>query len=124
MIITIGSQASGETGLKIWMNGLIAVLNTLLKPQRIPTGTATIDAIKEPVKTVFKAGEDLVNVGWLAGVFAFLPFTGGVLREKAFLRSAWRCRTRIPGCARRGDRPEVFGFHPDRRRDRAISNRS
>ena len=27
MIITIGSQASGETGLKIWMNGFTAAMN-------------------------------------------------------------------------------------------------
>lgn len=54
MIMTIGSQARGDTGLKIWMNGLTAVFTTLLSPHRMPSGTAIRDAMTNPVNTVFR----------------------------------------------------------------------
>ncbi len=51
-MVTMGSQASGETGLKIWISGLSAVLITRLIPHRIPAGTATRVASRKPVNTV------------------------------------------------------------------------
>ena len=52
--MTIGSQASGDTGLKICTSGLIAALNVAIRPQSMPSGTATRVAIRKPVNTVFR----------------------------------------------------------------------
>ena len=46
IMVTIGSQASGETGLKIWISGLIAPLNVLERPLAIPT--APDDGLASP----------------------------------------------------------------------------
>ena len=51
-MVTIGSQASGETGLKIWMMGLSAALNVEDRPHRMPSGMATRLASTKPAKTV------------------------------------------------------------------------
>src|SRR5689334_13347752 len=40
-IVTIGSHASGDTGLNTWISGLNIALKVLLAPHRIPSGTAT-----------------------------------------------------------------------------------
>ena len=53
-IVTIGSHASGDTGLKIWISGLNAALIVLLRPQRMPSGTARSVASRKPVNTVFR----------------------------------------------------------------------
>ena len=39
-MVTIGSHASGDTGLKTWISGLSAVFTVLERPQRMPSGTA------------------------------------------------------------------------------------
>ena len=51
-MVTIGSQASGETGLNIWISGFIAEFTVGLRPQKIPIGTATIVATRKPKNTV------------------------------------------------------------------------
>ena len=51
-IVTIGSQASGDTGLKIWISGFSAALIVVLRPQRMPTGTAMSVASRKPMNTV------------------------------------------------------------------------
>ncbi len=48
MMVTIGSQASGETGLNNWISGLIAALIVVLSPHRMPIGTAISVASSEP----------------------------------------------------------------------------
>ena len=40
-MVTIGSQASGDTGLKIWISGLRAPLTVRDSPDAMPIGTAT-----------------------------------------------------------------------------------
>ena len=52
-MVTIGSQASGETGLKIWMSGLIAAFTVDDRPATMPSGTATAVAIRKPNITVW-----------------------------------------------------------------------
>ena len=37
-MVTIGSHASGETGLKIWISGLMAAFTVGDRPQRSPAG--------------------------------------------------------------------------------------
>ncbi len=49
----MGSQASGLTGLKIWMSGLSAALAVGESPARMPSGTATAVASRKPKKTVW-----------------------------------------------------------------------
>src|SRR6476660_5969274 len=53
-IVTIGSHASGETGLNTWISGLNMALNVLLAPHRIPSGTATSVASTKPANTVLR----------------------------------------------------------------------
>ena len=43
-----GIQASGEMGLRIWMNGLTALNRTLFKPNKMPSMMATIEAARNP----------------------------------------------------------------------------
>ena len=52
--VTMGSQAKGDTGLKICTNGLMAVLKTGLMPQNRPSGTAINVAITKPANTVYR----------------------------------------------------------------------
>jgi hypothetical protein len=49
----MGSQASGETGLKIWISGLSAALAVGDSPAAMPSGTATTVAIRKPKNTVW-----------------------------------------------------------------------
>ena len=51
-MVTIGNQASGETGLKIWMIGLKAAFAMGLSPHMMPIGTAMMVAIRKPKNTV------------------------------------------------------------------------
>ena len=51
-MVTIGSQASGETGLKSCTSGLKAAFAVAESPQRMPSGTATSVASRKPKKTV------------------------------------------------------------------------
>ena len=51
-MVTSGSQASGETGLKIWISGFTALYTVLLNPQTMPSGTAISEAMAKPVITV------------------------------------------------------------------------
>ena len=51
-MVTIGSHASGETGLNTWINGLSAALIIGERPHRMPIGTATRVARTKPVNTV------------------------------------------------------------------------
>ena len=51
-MVTIGSQASGETGLKIWMSGFRPAFTAGDRPQRMPSGTATSVASRKPNITV------------------------------------------------------------------------
>jgi hypothetical protein len=52
-MVTSGSQASGDTGLKIWTKGLIAAFTVGDRPARMPNGMASAVPIRKPVKTVF-----------------------------------------------------------------------
>ena len=54
IIVTIGSQASGDTGLKSWISGLNIALNVLLTPHRMPMGTASNVASRKPANTVLR----------------------------------------------------------------------
>ena len=51
-MVTIGNQANGETGLKIWINGFSAEFAVGESPAKIPNGTAKNVAIRKPKKTV------------------------------------------------------------------------
>ena len=53
IMVTIGNQASGETGLKIWISGFNAAFAVALRPAMMPNGIATTEAIKKPKKTVW-----------------------------------------------------------------------
>jgi hypothetical protein len=50
--VTSGSQANGDTGLKIWITGLMALLSVLFRPIAMPSGMAMITAAKNPLSTV------------------------------------------------------------------------
>ena len=52
-MVTIGSQASGETGLKIWMSGVRPRFTVGDRPQTMPSGTATSVAMAKPKSTVW-----------------------------------------------------------------------
>src|SRR4051812_42518884 len=54
IIVTMGSQASGDTGLNTWMSGLNIALNVGLMPHRMPSGMATRLASRNPANTVFR----------------------------------------------------------------------
>src|SRR5688500_6381080 len=54
MMVTSGSHASGDTGLKIWINRFSAELIVVLSPHRMPSGTAISVASKNPVNTVLR----------------------------------------------------------------------
>ena len=58
IMVTMGSHASGDTGLKSCINGLNIALKVLLTPHRIPIGTARMVASRNPANTVFR----LVNI--------------------------------------------------------------
>jgi hypothetical protein len=51
-MVTMGSQASGLTGLKIWISGLSAAFAVAERPAAMPSGTATTVASRKPKKTV------------------------------------------------------------------------
>ena len=51
-MVTIGSHARGETGLKIWISGFSAALAVLDRPAAMPSGMAMMAAIRKPKKTV------------------------------------------------------------------------
>ncbi len=53
-IVTSGSQARGETGLNIWIRGFKALITVLLNPQITPIGSATSEAMTNPINTVFR----------------------------------------------------------------------
>src|SRR6186713_2627353 len=53
-MVTIGSHASGETGLNTWISGLNIALKVLLAPQRMPSGTAISVASRNPANTVLR----------------------------------------------------------------------
>ena len=67
-MVTIGSQASGETGLKIWISGLIAPLTVCDRPEAMPSGTAMMRGDQEAEADGEQRGDDLVDIGRLAGV--------------------------------------------------------
>ncbi len=51
-MVTMGSHASGETGLKICISGFSAAFAVTDKPAAMPNGIATIDAMRKPKSTV------------------------------------------------------------------------
>ena len=53
IIVTIGNHARGETGLKIWISGFSAAFAVADRPARMPKGTATMVAIRNPKNTVW-----------------------------------------------------------------------
>jgi hypothetical protein len=81
IIVTIGSHASGETGLNNWISGLNIALKVLLAPQRMPMGTGQQSRQQESGKHRLEAGENLIDVGRLAGVLAHRHVRGRVLRQ-------------------------------------------
>ena len=52
IMVTIGSQARGDTGLKIWISGLMAPLKDFDNPDAMPSGTAISVPITNPRPTV------------------------------------------------------------------------
>ena len=52
-MVTMGNHASGDTGLKIWIKGLIAALADGDRPAAMPSGMAITEAMIKPKKTVF-----------------------------------------------------------------------
>ena len=74
-MVTIGSQASGDTGLKIWISGLIAPFTVVDRPQAMPSGTAISVAIRKPRPTVFSDVRIWSTIGRLAGVVALLDLS-------------------------------------------------
>ena len=60
-IVTIGSQASGDTGWMTWTSGLIAALNACDMPHMRPSGTAISDASRKPISDRLERGQDLVE---------------------------------------------------------------
>jgi hypothetical protein len=90
MMVTSGSHASGDTGLKICINKLSAELIVGLSPHRMPSGTAISVASKKPVNTVFR----LVRI-WSMYVGLPVYFTrrisaSGFLASLTALRFSWR----------------------------------
>ena len=51
-MVTMGSQASGDTGLKICTKGLMAALAVGDRPEAMPKGTAIRVPKRKPMKTV------------------------------------------------------------------------
>ena len=51
-IVTIGSHARGDTGLKSCTSGFTAAFTVFDRPARMPTGTATSVASTKPANTV------------------------------------------------------------------------
>ncbi len=51
-MVTIGSQASGDTGLNSWTRGFTAALTVFERPASTPTGTAINVASTNPANTV------------------------------------------------------------------------
>ena len=51
-MVTIGSHASGETGLKIWISGFSAAFAVTDRPAAMPRGIATAEAMRKPNNTV------------------------------------------------------------------------
>ena len=54
IIVTMGSHASGDTGLNSWISGLNIALKVLLAPHRMPMGTASNVASRNPANTVLR----------------------------------------------------------------------
>src|SRR5688500_1939481 len=54
IIVTIGSHASGDSGLNSCISGLNIALSVLLAPHSMPSGTAMIVASRNPANTVFR----------------------------------------------------------------------
>ena len=51
----MGSQASGDTGLKTWISGIDRPRRSgSTDPHRIPIGTAISEAMRKPAKTVWR----------------------------------------------------------------------
>ena len=53
-MVTIGSQASGETGRNTCTSGFTAPFTVRDRPQAMPSGTATMMAMMKPKATVFR----------------------------------------------------------------------
>ncbi len=53
-MVTIGSHASGDTGLKIWISGLSPPFTVRDRPHMMPSGTAIKVATTKPNATVFR----------------------------------------------------------------------
>ncbi len=70
IMVTIGSQASGDTGLKIWISGLSAALNRAYEAAHDAERHGDQRREQEAGEHRLQAGEDLVDVGRLAGVLA------------------------------------------------------
>ena len=51
-MVTIGSHANGDTGLKIWISGFRAALAVGDRPAAMPSGIATTEATRKPKNTV------------------------------------------------------------------------
>ena len=68
MIMMIGNQTSGDTGLKRAMKGVIAAMNVGESPQRIPMGMAMAEATRNPVNT--QKSERMICFGSVHG-FAY-----------------------------------------------------
>jgi hypothetical protein len=52
-MVTMGSHASGETGLKICTSGLMAAFAVADSPARMPSGMATTAATRKPKNIVW-----------------------------------------------------------------------
>ena len=81
IIVTIGSQASGDTGLKSWISGLNVALNVLLSAAQDAERHRDQRRQQEAGEHRLEAGEDLVDVGRLAGVLAHRHVRGRIFRQ-------------------------------------------
>ena len=98
-MVTMGSHASGDTGLKSWMSGLMRARSPSSTARRqCPSGTAMSVAMHEADEHRLQAREDLVDVGRLASVVAHcdalracrLLGKGGVARRPGARRTPRR----------------------------------
>ena len=81
IIVTMGSQASGETGLNNWISGLNAALMVVLDAAEDADGHGDQRRQQESGEHGLQAGEDLVDVGGLAGVLRTVISADGIFRQ-------------------------------------------
>ncbi len=118
-MVTIGSQASGDTGLNICTSGLIAALIVGERPHSTPSGTAISGRQQETGEHGLEAGEDLIEKGRLAGIGMDLDLgrrIGGEQFGIALFLTRVEVMRALPLGAVIGI--EVFGLLPDLRRPR------